>query len=91
MKCYLLILEQNNIFFDYQFGFRKKRTATLAILDFVYRITDSIDGESTSTGVFLDLSKAFDPVNYDIILADKLSPGLIMTSIMKQRIGSVAI
>ena len=64
--------EQNNLLFDYQFGFRKKRSTTLAILDFVNRITDSIDDGGTSIGVFLDLSKAFDTVNHDIIL-DKLS------------------
>ena len=36
-------LEQNNLLFDYQFGFRRKRSTTLAILYFVNRITDSID------------------------------------------------
>ena len=65
-------LEQNNLLFDYQFGFRKKRSTSLAILDFVNRITDSIDGGGTSIGVFLDLSKAFDTVNHDILL-NKLS------------------
>ena len=44
----------------------------MAILDFVNRITDSIDDGGTSIGVFLDLSKAFETVNHDILL-DKLS------------------
>ena len=65
-------LEQNNLLFDYQFGFRKKKNTSLSILDFVNRITDSIDGGGTSIGVFLDLSKAFDTVNHDILF-DKLS------------------
>ena len=40
-------LEQNNLLFDYQFCFRKKRSTTLVILDFVNRITDSIDDGGT--------------------------------------------
>ena len=36
-------LEKNHLLFDYQFGFRKIRNITLAILDFVQRITDAID------------------------------------------------
>lgn len=65
-------LESNNLLYDYQFGFRKKRNTSLAALDFVTRITDSIDNGNLSIGVFLDLSKAFDTVSHDILL-DKLS------------------
>ena len=65
-------LEKNHLLFDYQFGFRKKRNTTLAILDFVNKITDAIDNGNTAAGIFLDLSKAFDSVNHNILL-DKLT------------------
>jgi len=65
-------LENNNLLYDYQFGFRKRRNTTLAAVDFVTRLTDSIDSGNLSIGVFLDLSKAFDTVSHEILL-DKLS------------------
>ena len=61
-------LEDNQLLFEYQFGFRKKRSTTLAILDFVNKISDMIDDGGTSIGVFLDLSKAFDTVSHDSYL-----------------------
>ena len=65
-------LESNKLLFDYQFGFRKKRSTIQAALDFVTRITDAIDNGNIPLGVFLDLSKAFDTVSHEILL-DKLS------------------
>ena len=61
-------LESNHLLFDYQFGFRKKRNTALAITDFVSRIIDAFENGQCSMGVFLDLSKAFDTVNHDILI-----------------------
>ena len=42
-----------------------------ALLDLVEEITSSIDAEKISIGVFIDLKKAFDTVNHDLLI-DKL-------------------
>ena len=68
--CELLTehLEDNNLLFNYQFGFRKNRNTTYAILDCVNRIIESIDNGNFSIGIFLDLSKAFDSIDHDLLL-----------------------
>ena len=47
-----------------QFGFRKKYSTFLALMDLVENITNNIDGGNYSIGIFLDLSKAFDTIDH---------------------------
>ena len=54
-----------------QFGFRKKYSTFLALMDLVDSITKNIDGGNYSIGIFLDLSKAFATIDHTILL-DKL-------------------
>ena len=63
----VILLFKSGMFY-YQFGFREREVLLL----WRFRIADSVDGGDTSIGVFLDLSKAFDTVNHDILF-DKLS------------------
>ena len=55
-----------------QFGFRPGRSSYMAILEAYNKITSSIDSKNNVIGIFLDLSKAFDTINHDILLS-KLS------------------
>ena len=64
-------LTEHNILSMNQFGFRKKYSTFLPLMDLVDNITKNIDGGNYSIGIFLDLSKAFDTIDH-IILLDKL-------------------
>ena len=60
-------------FFVYQlqFGFRKNHSTVLSLIYLVNKIATSIDQSEITAGVFLDLSKAFDTLDHQILF-DKL-------------------
>ena len=53
---------------DYQYGFRERCSTEHAILDIVNRIQRHMDKGMLSCGVFIDLQKAFNTVDYHILL-----------------------
>ena len=61
-------LEECDVFYKLQFGFRKKYSTNHALLSIVEHIRDNLDNKTFSCGVFIDLEKAFDTVNHDILL-----------------------
>ena len=66
-KLYMF-LEANNILFNQQFRFRKNNSTTYALIQITERIKESIDNGKYSCGLFVDLRKAFDTVNHEILL-----------------------
>ncbi len=60
------------IFCNNQYGFRKGHSTSLALIDLFDNISSAIDRKEHSVGIFLDLSKAFDTVDHNILL-DKLN------------------
>ena len=58
----------NNILYKYQFGFRKNHGINLALTEIIDSIYRSLDSGKMVCGVFLDLQKAFDTVQHNILL-----------------------
>ena len=52
-----------------QFGFRKGHSTEQAILEITDSLKTAIDKKEITCGLFLDFSKAFDTVNFEILLS----------------------
>ena len=68
----IIFFEKYHIIYDYQFGFRPKHSTKFALLNSVDEILENLDKKNYVAGLFFDLSKAFDTIDHDILLA-KLS------------------
>ena len=64
----LSFIERFHILYDFQFGFRKNYSTSIAVLDVVNMIQNETYDGNFVLGVFMDLQKAFDTVNFDILL-----------------------
>ena len=60
-------VEQYNILYRCQFGFRKNHSTSHALIHLINKISSAIDQRETTVGVFLDLSKAFDTLDHQIL------------------------
>ena len=69
LNSYLL---KNNLLYGSQYGFRSNRSTELTVLELVDRISSAMDSGQVPLAILLDLSKAFDTLEHNI-LPHKLS------------------
>ena len=58
----------HDLFYDNQFGFRRKDSTIDAVAKFITDIGKALDENETILAVYLDLSKAFDTIDHSILL-----------------------
>ena len=61
-------LQENNVLFQNQFGLRKNNSTTFALIQISEKMKETIDNKRYGCGIFIDLRKALDTVNHDILL-----------------------
>ena len=62
-------LEQSNMFYDGQYGFRQNRNTVSAVSDLVGKILENTEQKKVTGLLLLDLSKAFDTISKRVLLA----------------------
>ena len=72
----------NDLLYKSQYGFRKKHSTELAGLEFYDKIINHLENDELPLAVFLDLSKAFDTIDHEILLRKLRYYGLSGNSLL---------
>ncbi|KAI5636779.1 reverse transcriptase (RNA-dependent DNA polymerase) domain-containing protein [Phthorimaea operculella] len=71
-KCFYIrlfgYLHKYNILNKDQYGFQKNKSTTLAMFSLIDSIVTNLNAKKYTTGIFVDLTKAFDFVSHSILL-----------------------
>ena len=59
----------NNTIYNLQFGFKQQYSTSQALINITEKIRKALDDRNIGCGVFVDLQKAFDTVEHQILLA----------------------
>ena len=61
-------LSLKSVIYESQFGFQKKKSTIHSLIEIVENIRNCIENNNYGVGIFIDLKKAFDTVNHDILI-----------------------
>ena len=61
-------LNSNNIIYNLRFGFRQQYSTSHTLVNITENIRKALDGGNIGCGIFVDLQKAFDTVDHQILL-----------------------
>ena len=61
-------INKYKLLYPFQFGFQKNHSTGMALITLVDKISDVLENGDKVLGVFLDFNKAFDTVDYTILL-----------------------
>ena len=84
-------LSDDKLLCEQQYGFRSQHSTELAAIKLVNYLTHNIDTNNIPISIYLDLSKAFDTLSFDILLAKFEYYGItgtllkLLTSYLKDR------
>jgi len=72
----LNFLDKFNLLAHNQYGFRKNHSTFMALMDIQCNISEAMNNNHYSIGIFFDLSKAFDTVDHNILITKLNSYGI---------------
>ena len=64
-----MYFSSHNLYYNGQYGFREKHSTQLVVLELIDKISQELDQGITPINVYLDLSKAFDTLDHNILLS----------------------
>ncbi len=67
-KRTLFFMNHHNIIYQKQYGFRPNHSTVDAVIDLTQNIYNTYEEKEHGIGIFLDLSKAFDTLNHNLLL-----------------------
>jgi hypothetical protein len=69
--CFQLIefLDRHDILYKHQYGFRARHSTSQPLLHFTDKIFNALNENKINISIFIDLKKAFETVNFDILLS----------------------